>query len=399
LIAPLIVNIGSQIADDPALLIQQLWVGLINGAIIAIISLGYTMVYGIIELINFAHGDVFMLGTFVTLIILAMLGVKRTTAWYILYPALLLVFVLVCSFCASLNVGIERFAYRKLRDAPRLAPLISAIGVSFVLQNVGLWMGGRVVRRGDVWALAGLGLALGILGLTYLVASRVAQRWPAWLRRVLWIVGVILAVVVFVVAHTTLLKEFPLKLGENVMGTSAPAQKSVPDVLPAKTLIRAGPIFITAKDVIVVALATGLMAALYIFVRTTRLGKAMRATAQDRDAARLMGIDVDQTIMLTFLIGGALAGAAGMIVAMYNGTVVFTLGFTAGLRAFTSAVLGGIGNILGAMLGGLLIGFLAAMSDTYVSTRWTNAVVFAILIVILVFRPSGLLGEDVGQKA
>jgi branched-chain amino acid transport system permease protein len=170
-------------------------------------------------------------------------------------------------------------------------------------------------------------------------------------------------------------------------------------VLPVTALIRAGTIFITVRDVLVLATSLSLMLGLYTFVRTTKLGKAMRATAQDRDAARLMGINVDQTIMLTFLIGGALAGAAGMIVALYNGTVVFTLGFTAGLRSFTSAVLGGIGNIAGAMLGGLLIGFLSALSDTYISTRWTNAVVFAILVVILVFRPSGLLGEDVGQKA
>ncbi|HZB95672.1 MAG TPA: branched-chain amino acid ABC transporter permease, partial [Herpetosiphonaceae bacterium] len=199
--------------------------------------------------------------------------------------------------------------------------------------------------------------------------------------------------------HSWLLRTFPLQLGENVMGGSAPAQKSVPDLLPSAALLRAGPIFITVRDVLVLAIAVGLMYGLYSFVNNTKLGKAMRATAQDRDAARLMGIDVDQTIMLTFLIGGALAGAAGMIVALYNGTVVFTLGFTAGLRAFTSAVLGGIGDIAGAMLGGFLIGFLSALSDTYVSTRWTNAVVFAILVVILVFRPSGLVGEDVGQKA
>ena len=399
LVAPVLLNIGQEIVDAPALLIQQLWVGLINGAIIAIIALGYTMVYGIIELINFAHGDVFMLGAFSTLILVALIGLTRSTPSYLLYPALLLVFILVSALCAGLNITIERFAYRKLRNAPRLAPLISAIGVSFILQNVGLWIGGRDIRQGDHWRLIGVALGIVVLLLTYLFVRRVGPSAPRWARRGLWIAGLVLSVVVTQVTHTSLQQSFPATLGANVMGTSASAQKSVPDVLPATALIRAGTIFITVRDVIVLVTALSLMLALYTFVRTTKLGKAMRATAQDRDAARLMGINVDQTIMLTFLIGGALAGAAGMIVALYNGTVVFTLGFTAGLRSFTSAVLGGIGNIVGAMLGGLLIGFLSALSDTYISTRWTNAVVFAILVVILVFRPSGLLGEDVGQKA
>jgi branched-chain amino acid transport system permease protein len=399
LVAPVLINIGQEIVDAPALLVQQLWVGLINGAIIAIIALGYTMVYGIIELINFAHGDVFMLGAFATLILLALLGITRSTSWYLLYPALLLVFVLVSAICAGLNVIIERFAYRKLRNAPRLAPLISAIGVSFILQNVGLWIGGRDIRQGDHWRLISLVLGIAVVILTWMLVRRVGSSAPRWARRGLWIVGIVLSIVVAQVSHNSLQQNFPATLGPNVMGASASAQKSVPDVLPSTALIRAGTIFITVRDVLVLATALSLMIALYTFVQTTKLGKAMRATAQDRDAARLMGINVDQTIMLTFLIGGALAGAAGMVVALYNGTVVFTLGFTAGLRSFTSAVLGGIGNIAGAMLGGLLIGFLSALSDTYISTRWTNAVVFAILVVILVFRPSGLLGEDVGQKA
>ncbi len=399
LVATPIFSIARQIAAAPALLIQQLWIGLVNGAIISIVALGYTMVYGIIELINFAHGDVFMIGAFATLILLALLGITRSTAWYLLYPALIFVFVVVTGLCAGLNIGIERFAYRKLRNAPRLAPLISAIGVSFILQNVGLWLGGRDIRRGDRWALVSLALALLVLVATWQISARLGQQHTNRLRIMLWIVGVALSVLVFHFSHSLLLRRFPLNLGLNVMGNSASAQKSVPNVLPSAEIIRAGMIYITVRDVLVLVIALGLMLALYTFVNTTKLGKAMRATAQDRDAARLMGINVDQTIMLTFLIGGALAGAAGMIVALYNGTVVFTLGFTAGLRAFTSAVLGGIGDIAGAMLGGLLIGFLSALSDTYVSTRWTNAVVFAILVVILVFRPSGLLGEDVGQKA
>jgi branched-chain amino acid transport system permease protein len=156
---------------------------------------------------------------------------------------------------------------------------------------------------------------------------------------------------------------------------------------------------VTLKDVLVLLVSVLLMVSLYLFVQRTRVGKAMRATAQDRDAARLMGIDVDRTIALAFLLGGALAGAAGMIVGFYNNSAVFNMGFTAGLRSFTAAVLGGIGNIAGAMLGGILIGVISALSDQYLSTRWTNAVVFAILVLILVFRPSGLLGEDVVQKA
>jgi branched-chain amino acid transport system permease protein len=399
LIAPLVFSIARQIVAAPALLVQQLWVGLINGAIIATIALGYTMVYGIIELINFAHGDVFMIGAFTTLILLALLGITRSTAWYLLYPALLFVFALTSGLCAGLNVGIERFAYRRLRNAPRLAPLISAIGVSFILQNVGLWLGGRNVQVGDRWAIVSLALAAAVLVLTWYVAGKLSPQAARSVRTVVWVVGLVLSIIVFQVSHNILQTNYPAKLGANVMGTSASAQKSVPDVLPSAILIRGGGILVTVRDVLVLAVGVGLMLALYTFVRTTKLGKAMRATAQDRDAARLMGINVDQTIMLTFLIGGALAGAAGMIVALYNGTVVFTLGFTAGLRSFTSAVLGGIGDIAGAMLGGMLIGFLAALSDTYISTRWTNAVVFAILVVILVFRPSGLLGEDVGQKA
>jgi branched-chain amino acid transport system permease protein len=150
---------------------------------------------------------------------------------------------------------------------------------------------------------------------------------------------------------------------------------------------------------VVIVVSVSLLIALYLFVQRTKLGKAMRATAQDRDASALMGIDVNRTIALAFVLGGALAGAAGMLVGLYNGTAVFTMGFTAGLRSFTAAVLGGIGNIMGAMFGGLLIGLISALSDQYLSARWTNAVVFGILVIILVFRPTGLLGEDVGQKA
>jgi branched-chain amino acid transport system permease protein len=208
--------------------------------------------------------------------------------------------------------------------------------------------------------------------------------------------------------HDSLLRAAPIQVGVSMMGNTASGPKSLSEVIAgpntppaillltpdAKTLLR-----FSWKDMMVLSLSSLLMFGLYMFVQRTKVGKAMRATAQDRDAAALMGIDVNRTISLAFILGGALAGAAGMIVGMYNNTAVFTMGFTAGLRAFTSAVLGGIGNIAGSMLGGLLIGILASLSDIYIETRWTNAVVFAVLVIILVFRPSGLLGEEVGQKA
>ncbi len=325
-------RIAADVAANPALLIQQTLVGLANGSIIAIIALGYTMVYGIIELINFAHADVFMLGSFMSLTVLGVMGI--TAANPTGGPAalgILLAFIAAAVFCGVLNATIERLAYRRLRNAPRLAPLISAIGMSFILVNVGLFWGG----------LKGI---------------------------------------------------FPF------MGQSNASPKAFPDLLP-KTPILEGAVTFTVKDLFVIVVSVVLMIALRLFIQYTKLGKAMRATAQNRDAAKIMGINVDQVISLTFLIGGALAGAGGLIFGLYNNTIVFTLGFTAGLRAFTAAVLGGIGNITGAMLGGILIGLLAAFSDQYLSSRWTNAWVFAILVVILIFRPTGLLGESVGEKA
>ncbi|HEX5692600.1 MAG TPA: branched-chain amino acid ABC transporter permease [Roseiflexaceae bacterium] len=323
---------------NPQLLMRQLIIGLTNGAYIALIALGYTLVYGIVELINFAHGDVYMLGAFFSLTLIGLFGLTTQTALSTSIPVMLLILLLTMAFTATLNVTIERLAYRRLRNAPRLAPLISAIGVSFLLQNVGLLWG-------------------------YL-------RFPAL---------------------------------NGVMGSNAVAPKSYPQLIPNTNLLEflgeSVRVRFTIKDLVVIVVSVSLLVALYLFVQRTKLGKAMRATAQDRDASALMGIDVNRTIALAFVLGGALAGAAGMLVGLYNGTAVFTMGFTAGLRSFTAAVLGGIGNILGAMLGGLLIGVVSALSDQYLNARWTNAVVFGILVIILVFRPTGLLGEDVGQKA
>jgi branched-chain amino acid transport system permease protein len=311
--------------------LQVLLIGVANGAIIALIALGYTLVYGIIELINFAHGDVFMLGTMTALTVItwltATIGVRNPLQLPpgLLVAAILGMLVIAAAVCATINVLIERIAYRRLRNAPRLAPLISAIGTSFILINIGL-----------IW--------------------------------------------------------------------KSPRQLNFPDVIPRIDIfqdifgIKTGLLF-TVKDVMVIALAVPLMIGLQLFVQRTRLGKAMRATAQDRDAASMMGIDINLTIALTFLIGGLLAGAAGTIYGMYNNSAYFLQGFRNGLYAFTAAVMGGIGNIQGAFLGGMLIGIIAAVSDRLVDPRWTEAVVFALLVVVLIFKPTGLLGEETTERA
>jgi len=306
-------------------LLQQSINGLTRGAVFALIALGYTMVYGIIELINFAHGDVFMLGLFISLAWFTLLGVTGALSLWQLLTLLPLVFVLTMLSTAALNVAIDRVAYRPLRRSTRLAPLITAIGVSFMLENIAL----------------------------------------------LW---------------------------------KGPAPIAYPDVFPSVDILREwfgidSAIFVTTKDVLVVIITVPLMIGLHFFVTRTRWGKAMRATAQDRETAQAMGIDVERMILITFFVGGALAGAAGLIQGMYYNIGQWWMGYQAGLRAFTAAVLGGIGSMSGAALGGLLIGFLSAWSDQYVSARWTNAIVFAILIVVLVFRPRGLMGERIPDKA
>ena len=306
-------------------LIQQTINGLTRGAIFALIALGYTMVYGIIELINFAHGDVFMLGLFISLAWFTLLGVTGALTGWQLVTVLPLVFLLTMMTTAAINVTIDRVAYRPLRRSSRLAPLITAIGVSFMLENIAL----------------------------------------------LW---------------------------------KGPAPIAYPDVFPSVDILREwfgvdSNIFFTTKDVLVIAATIPLMIGLTYFVRRTRWGKAMRATAQDRETAAAMGINVERTILVTFLVGGALAGAAGLIQGMYYNIGMWWMGYQAGLRAFTAAVLGGIGSMGGATLGGFAIGFLSAWSDQYVSARWTNAIVFSILILVLVFRPHGLLGERTPDKA
>jgi branched-chain amino acid transport system permease protein len=306
-------------------LAQQSINGITRGAVFALIALGYTMVYGIIGLINFAHGDVFMLGLFISLSYFTLLGLTTTLHGWQLVGVLPVVFVVTMLTTGAINVAIDRVAYRPLRHAFRLAPLITAIGVSFMLENLTLiWRG--------------------------------------------------------------------------------PAPIAYPDLFPSVDILREwigidSLVFVTTKDLLVLGATLPLMVGLQYFVTRTTWGKAMRATAQDPETALTMGIDVEKTIMLTFFIGGALAGAAGLIQGMYYNIGMWWMGYQAGLRAFTAAVLGGIGSMPGAALGGLLIGFLSAWSDQYVSARWTNAIVFSILILVLVFRPHGLLGERTPDKA
>ncbi len=477
-----LVRIVETIRNDPSILLQQLIIGLSNGAIIAIIALGYTLVYGIIELVNFAHGDVFMLGTFISLLALAPFifitpeGGQAAPWW-----AALLGFIPAMLICALINVTIERVAYRRLRNAPRIVALISAIGMSFILQNVGL----QLASFGKLATVSPQLQWLSVLGTNNAApksfpvvlsndnlldilfppaASAETEGAPAVVEEV--DVQATMNAIIEETIAASMAAEEPLP-EEEMMGDVPPEEESagmVPleevtpepllEVTPevpaldeadlmatdeADTLLEDGAIplteednqamadliatvqaeqaelerefaaaeggvaatriRITLKDVLVISVALILMVALRWFVQNTRLGKAMRATAQNRDAARIMGIDIDRIIALTFAIGGALAGAAGMMTGIYNGTAVFTMGFTAGLRAFTAAVLGGIGNITGAALGGILIGILAAFSDQFLSVRWTNAWVFLILVVVLIFRPTGLLGQEGGEKA
>jgi branched-chain amino acid transport system permease protein len=301
--------------QDPQQTLDDVKTGLSNGTIWALIALGYTLVYGIIELINFAHGEVFMIGSFVSVSIWQSLGVTPDSPITAILASMLFGIVLAMLASSTLNVMIERVAYKPLRNAPKLAPLITAIGMSFILQNVGL----------------------------------------------LW----------------------------------RPQPDSSPDLIGSqKDYFSIFGVAIEHSDVFALVVTVPLLIALLWFVGSTRYGKAMRATAQDPDAARLMGINVDRTISLTFLLGGLLAGAAGMIYALYNGTIEFNQGFTAGLIAFTAAVMGGIGNLKGAVVGGLIIGVIQSISDTHFGQVWTPAVVFAILILIMVFKPQGLFGEE-----
>jgi branched-chain amino acid transport system permease protein len=316
-----LILLAAQAISHPAAFVQITVFGLADGAMYALVALGYTMVYGIIELINFAHGDVFTLGGYIGAAILGSFALDENNFTVGNLIAIVVVIPVVMLIMGAINITIERIAYRPLRNAPRLAPLITAIGMSFVLEGIMfLWHG--------------------------------------------------------------------------------PATVHFPDILPHGPAYSAtvGGVFITFKDGFVMVTAVILVTALAIFINRTKLGKAMRATAQDRDAAQLMGIDINRTIAATFFIGALLAGAGGIIWGLYFNNLFYNLGFRTGLVAFTSAVFGGIGNIPGAAIGGVLIGLIAAYSDSYFGSKWTEVVIFGILIGVLVFRPTGLLGMRVPEK-
>ena len=301
--------------------LQQLVNGLTLGSVYAIVALGYTMVYGIIQLINFAHGEVVMIGAMVSLSVINALagsGLGLPPLAILLAGALVAI-----PACMGVGYALERVAYRPLRSAPRLAPLITAIGLSIILQHLAL----------IVW-------------------SRNPLSYPQ-----------VVEVVSYHVTHN-------------------------PDGAR-----------ITNVQIAIIGTSIAMMAGLTGLIYRTKLGIAMRATSQSQQIAGLMGIDVNRVIALTFVIGAGLASMAGVMVGTYYGIAQYQMGFLLGLKAFSAAVLGGIGNIAGAMLGGYLIGFLSAFSDQYLSAAWTRATVFAILILVLVFKPTGLVGELPPEKS
>jgi branched-chain amino acid transport system permease protein len=307
------------------LLPQQLINGLTIGAVYALIALGYTMVYGVLQLINFAHGDLFMLGAMIAVFMLTALAV--TEAWPVGLAVLALVGVSIASMAlvAALGVGIERVAYRPLRAAGRLSPLISALGVSVFLENATM----------------------------------------------------------------------------NVVG---PAPRFFPEILPTTEIEVLG-VVVQDRQILILLVATGLMVWLHYLVNHTVFGLAVRATAEDKDAASLMGIDIDRVIAMVFVLGPALGAAAGVLFAMFYGVVLWNVGFLAGIKAFTAAVLGGIGNIPGAMLGGLMLGlvetfgagYLPILTHGVVGPEYKDIFAFIILILVLIFRPTGILGERVAR--
>jgi len=304
-------------------LLQQVINGVSLGAMYALLALGFTMVYGIIELINFAHFNVFMVGAFFSMWILKLTGLagqKVILTGLPLVGVLLLALVCVMLFCGVLGVAIERTVLRPLRNVPGTAAMITTIGVSYILFNVILLSQGAA-----------------------------ALNFPNPMPAVVW----------------------------NVTGGAV----------------------LKLREVLLWTLAGVLMLGLHFFVRRTRMGKAMQATAQDQEAARMMGIEVDSVVMTTFFLGSALAGAAGLVFGLYYNFASYVIGYTAGLRAFTAAVLGGIGSIPGAMLGGIIIGLIESLGGQLLATRWTDVIIFSILVIVLVFRPTGLFGRMMIRKS
>ena len=308
--------------DFSDVLLQQIINGVSLGAMYALLALGFTMVYGIIELINFAHFNVFMVGSFVGLWVFQAMGFSGQEQ--VLYGLPLIGILLVGLTITMLSTGIlgvaiERIALRPLRGVSGTAPMITTIGVSYILFNVIL-----------------------------------------------------------------------LTIGANTLNYANPLPKVSWDIGQATLRLR---------EVLLWAVSLVLMLGLHYFVRHTKMGKAMQATAQDQEAARMMGVDVDRVVVMAFFLGSALAGAAGLIFGLYYNYTSFIIGYTAGLRAFTAAVLGGIGNIPGAMLGGVLIGLIESLGGQYLEVRWTDVIIFSVLVLVLVFRPTGLFGRAAPTKS
>ena len=299
-------------------LLQQLVNGIALGAIYGLVAIGYTMVYGIIGMINFAHGEIYMIGAFISLIAFLALGIAGVS---FVPLALLLVLLIAMVFTAAYGWTVERIAYRPLRRSFRLAPLISAIGMSIFLQNyVQLLQGARV--------------------------------------------------------------------------------KTLQPIVTGRFILAGGdfPVQVSYLQLFIIVLTVVLMAGFTYVIAATPLGRAQRAVEQDATMAALLGIDVDRTISLTFVIGAVLAAVAGMMVLLYYGVIDFFIGFAAGVKAFTAAVLGGIGSLAGAMLGGLLIGMIEALWSGYATVEYKDVVVFVVLVLVLIFRPTGLFGRPEVEK-
>lgn len=336
--------IGNKAVENPILFIQQILNGLQLGFVYALIALGYTMVYGIVRLINFAHGDVFMVGAFVSYFCVAKFGLHNWPG--VAFPAInpglsiligtITVILVSMIICAIMAITIERIAYKPLRDAPRISALITAVGISFFLEYFG--------------------------ALNFVFSPNfITYKRP-------------FEVVTYYIYNGI----FQLEKG------MAPP---------------AGSIIFSNIFLIIVAVSLGLLFLLQFIVRRTKIGKAMRSAAYDKPTSRLMGINVDNIITITFGIGAALAGAAGMLYAIAFPSIVFLMGVTPGLKAFVAAVLGGIGSIPGALIGALIMGQAETLTAAYISTPMRDAIAFTLLILVLMIRPTGIFGEPEREKA
>lgn len=295
---------------------QQLTNGLAVGSIYALIALGYTMVYGVLKLINFAHGDLFTIGAYLGLTLLTSMALTDHIGPFLGVTALA---IMVMGLVALVGALLDRLAYRPLRESPRLSAVVSALGASIFLQNT-----------------------------VMLIYGARFQVYPQ-------------------------------------------------NILP-KTAVDIFGLYVPLIRILILLASIVMMGALYFFIQKTKVGTAIRAAAIDQGAARLMGIDVNRVILMVFLLGPAMGGVAGLMVGLYYGQINFTMGWVYGLKAFTAAILGGIGNIPGAMVGGILLGVIEAMGAAYLSIAWKDAIAFCVLILILIFRPTGLLGERVAEK-